>query len=423
MFEKSTVQYTKPYLRRFFLFTFLISVIVGAFGGGVFGFLGATALDNLVGPQGLLEMPSFLTSQTQKEVPMTNEEALTIEATRKVNPSVVSIALLKTVTDTMMVDPFFFGELPPQIVVPPGGAKQDKQEVASGSGFIISADGLILTNRHVIEEPAEYRVQLFDGRKFTARLIAKDPLLDLAVLKIDATGLRPVETGDSDQIQLGQTVIAIGNSLSEFSNTVTRGIVSGRHRRVVAGGASGQSEVLEEAIQTDAAINPGNSGGPLINLAGQVIGINTAVSNRGQSIGFAIPINTAKQIIQSVKQYGRLVRPWLGVRYVILNPDIAAANKLQRDYGALIVPGDAASPAIVKDSPAEKAGLKENDIILEVNGVKITEQQSISGEIIKYRPGETITLKVFRDGKEILVKVFLTEFKDQTVSATSTPTK
>ena len=413
MFEKSKVQYTKPYLRRFFMFTFVMSVLVGAFGGGVFGFLAATTMESLTGSKGIFEAPSFLIHNIPKEVPVTNEEALTIAATQKVNPAVVSIALLKEVSNTIMVDPFFFGDLPPQIVVPKENLKTDKQEVASGSGFIISTDGLILTNKHVIEGEVEYRVQLFDGRKFGAKLIAKDPFLDLAVLKIEATGLRPVEIGNSDQIQLGQTVIAIGNSLSEFSNTITRGIVSGRDRRVVAGGSAGQSEVLEEAIQTDAAINPGNSGGPLINLAGQVIGINTAVSNRGQSIGFAIPINIAKQMIASVKKYGRLVRPWLGVRYVLLNKEIAEANKLKYDYGAFIVRGvSAKEPAIVKDSPAEAAGLKEDDIILEINGVKITEKHSLSALIIKHQPGETITLKIFRADKEILVKVLLTELKD-----------
>lgn len=412
MFEKSKAQYTKPYLRRFFMFTFLISVLVGAFGGGVFGFLAATTLDSLTGPKGIFEAPSFLISNIPKEVPVTNEEALTIAATQKVNPAVVSIALLKEVSNTIMVDPFFFGELPPEIVVPKENLKTDKQEVASGSGFIISTDGLVITNKHVIEGELEYQVQLFDGRKFPAKLIAKDPMLDLAVLKIEATGLRAVEIGNSDQTQLGQTVIAIGNSLSEFSNTITRGIISGRNRRVVAGGSAGQSEVLEEAIQTDAAINPGNSGGPLINLAGQVIGINTAVSNRGQSIGFAIPINIAKQMIQSVKQHGRLIRSWLGVRYVVLNKEIAEANSLKRDHGAYIVKSqNSKESSIIKNSPAEAAGLRETDIILEINGIKITEQHNLSTEVIKHQPGETITLKVFRDDADILVKVLLTELK------------
>lgn len=411
MFEKTKSQYTRPYLRRFFLFTFIISVLVGAFGGGVFGFLSATIMQDFLGPKSLFEPPSFLSLKS--ETPVTNEEALTIAAFSKVNPAVVSISLLKEVSGTIIVEPFFFGDLPQELVVPDGSSRKEKREVGSGTGFIVDANGLILTNKHVIEgREVEYRVQLFDGRMMSARLVAKDPLLDLAFLKIEASNLRPVELGDSNSLRIGQTVIAIGNSLSEFSNSVTRGIVSGRNRRVVAGGALGQSEVLEEAIQTDAAINPGNSGGPLIDLNGRVVGINTAISERGQSIGFAIPINTAKPIVASVKKHGRLVRAWLGVRYVILNKDIAEANKLPRDYGALIVEGAQNAPAILPDSPAAAAGLKPGDIILEINGHKITEQNSLANEILKYQPGNLITLKVLRAEKEITIKVTLTELKE-----------
>jgi serine protease Do len=232
-------------------------------------------------------------------------------------------------------------------------------------------------------------------------------------LKIEATGLPTVELGDSDKIELGQTVIAIGNSLGEYQNTVTKGVVSGLGRKVVAGDSQGGSEVIEGAFQTDAAINPGNSGGPLINLAGQVIAINTAMNQGGQLIGFAIPINVAKQDIESVETSGKIVRPWLGVRYVLINDEIAKANHLEKNYGALIARGQQATDlAVVPASPADKAGLVENDIILEMNGQKIDEEHPLAKEIAKFKPGDEVTLKILRKGAEKDVKVTLGEYKD-----------
>jgi serine protease Do len=285
-----------------------------------------------------------------------------------------------------------------------------KREVGGGTGFIFDESGLILTNRHVVSDlNAEYSVILNDGEQYEATVLGRDTVQDIAVLKIDVLGLQTVSLGDSDNLQIGQTVIAIGNTLSEYRNTVTRGVVSGIDRSIIAGGG-GDSELIEEAIQTDAAINPGNSGGPLLNLAGEVVGINTAVNFQGQSIGFAIPVNNAKTVVESVLEYGKIVRPWLGVRYVQLDKQIAENNELDYDYGALIVQGQSrADLAIVPDSPADEAGLEENDIILEVNQVKLDDSTSLVKEINKFKPGDEVELLVFQEDKEIIIKVTLTE--------------
>jgi serine protease Do len=288
---------------------------------------------------------------------------------------------------------------------------QGEQEVGAGSGFIVSSDGLIVTNKHVVSTTeAEYTVVLNDGTTYDAEVLAQDPTNDIAVVKVEASGLPVVELGDSDSIQIGQTVIAIGNALGEYSNTVTRGIISGLSRTVTAGDQYGALETIENTIQTDAAINPGNSGGPLLNLAGQVIGINTAISQEGQLIGFAIPSNEVIRDVESVQSSGRIVRPFLGVRYVLVNEAIKEANNLTVDYGALLVRGEtAADLAVVPGSPADKAGLEENDIILEIDGVKINEDHSLAGLLAKYNAGDEITLKVLHDGQEKTVKATLTE--------------
>ncbi|RLB87157.1 MAG: hypothetical protein DRH10_09570, partial [Deltaproteobacteria bacterium] len=231
---------------------------------------------------------------------------------------------------------------------------------------------------------------------------------------IEAKNLPTLELGDSDKIEIGQTVIAIGNALGEFRNTVTKGVISGIGRTITAGDSRGRSEMIESAIQTDAAINPGNSGGPIVNLAGQVIGINTAISSQGQLLGFAIPINEAKRVINSVEKYGKIVRPFLGVRYILNNPEFAKKNQLKVDYGAIIVRGETVKDfAVIPGSPADKAGLQENDIILEVNGTKIERGNSLAKLLSKYAPGDEVTLKVLSKGKEKEVKVKLEEFKNE----------
>ncbi|MFA5413275.1 MAG: trypsin-like peptidase domain-containing protein [Patescibacteria group bacterium] len=346
------------------------------------------------------------------------EESATVSAVKKVAPAVVSIVVSKDISKINNSNNFsqIFG-FPFNFGSPSAGdtsGTSGKTEIGGGTGFIISSDGLILTNKHVVsDEEAEYTVITNDDKKYDAKILATDPFLDIAVLKIEATDLPIVELGDSDKLELGQTVIAIGNSLGEYKNTVTKGVISGIGRRIEAGDNRGGSEVIEEAIQTDAAINPGNSGGPLVNLAGQVIGINTAMSQQGQLIGFSIPINTAKQDIESVKANGKIVRPWLGVRYVLINKEIAKENQLEKDYGALVARGQKETDfAVVPGSPADKAGLLENDIILELNSQKIDEEHPLSREIAKFHPGNEINLKILRKGEEKNIKVTLGEYNN-----------
>ncbi len=259
----------------------------------------------------------------------------------------------------------------------------------------------------------EYTVLMNDESKHEAKVLARDPINDIAILKIEGQDFPTVELGDSSTLKVGQTVIAIGNALGEFRNTVSTGVISGLSRSITAGGAGIGSEQLIGVIQTDASINPGNSGGPLLNLAGQVIGINTAMASGAENIGFAIPINAVKNTIESVRQYGRIVRPWLGVRYVMVNKTIAEENKLSVDYGALIVRGEKVTDlAVIPGSPADKAGLEENDIILEVNGQKIDQDHPLAMIISRYQPGDEITLKVLHKGEEKEVKVKLEEMKE-----------
>jgi serine protease Do len=263
----------------------------------------------------------------------------------------------------------------------------------------------------VADEAAEYTVVLNDQRTFTATVLGRDFGNDLAILKIDGKDFPTVPLGDSDALQIGQSVIAIGYTLGEYQNTVTKGVISGIDRNVTAGDNVG-SELIEAAIQTDAAINPGNSGGPLLNLAGEVIGINTAVNREGESIGFALPINVAKNVIESIQKYGKIVRPWLGVRYINISEAFAKANQLPVTYGALVARGDQPGElAVVPSSPADKAGLVENDIITAVNGVTL-EKHSLVTELQKFKPGDALTFTIIRKGEEKKITVTLEERKN-----------
>lgn len=343
-----------------------------------------------------------------------DEEAATISVVRSANESVVSIGMfqeegraLSRMTGPMpLLDQLLRGRAATSTSTP-----TRKVQVGGGTGFVISTDGMILTNRHVVDaENVEYRVTLATGKTYTARVVGKDAINDVAIIQIDAPDLKPVTIGDSDSVVIGQTVIAVGNAFSEFDNSVTRGIISGVNRRVVAGDAFGSSEVIEEAIQTDAAINPGNSGGPLINLRGEVIGMNTAVSQQGQSVGFAIPINVAKRSMESVRKHGRVVRTWLGVRYITITPEIQEMNALPSAEGALIQPEEG---SVIAGSPAAKAGLKPGDIITRINTESLTERMSLPRVLTKYWPGDTITITFLRGGKTLEAKVTVDEYSDQ----------
>jgi len=357
-----------------------------------------------------------VTSSDPSKIIAIEESSATIDAVQQVSPSVVSIVVTQDLSQIYNltgpnVFPFNFFNLDSGSQ---SGDSEGKQEVAAGTGFIVSTDGLILTNKHVVlTQDAEYTVIMNDGEQYAATVLDTDPFNDIALIKIEATDLQPVKLGDSDTLQIGQTVIAIGNTLGQYQNTVTRGIVSGLSRTVRAGDGNGNSETLEDIIQTDAAINNGNSGGPLINLDGQVIGVNTAINREGQLIGFAIPINQATQAIESVQEYGKIIRPYLGVRYLILNKEIAERNNLEVDHGALIIRGsDPTELAIIPGSPADIAGLEENDIILEVNGQRIDSDHSLARQLQKYDPDDTVTLKISHDGEEKTIEATLAEVDD-----------
>jgi len=346
-----------------------------------------------------------------------SHEAQIINVVKIASPAVVSVTVTKNVPiiEQYFVNPFgndpffrqFFGE---EFQVPQYRQKgTKKQEVGGGSGFIISAGGLVLTNKHVVADTqAEYTVFTNDGKKYPAKVLARDPIQDLAVLKIEASDLPTLPLADSDQIQVGQTAIAIGNALGEFRNTVSVGVVSGLARSVTATGP-GLTENLQNLIQTDAAINPGNSGGPLLNLNGEVMGINTAVAQGAQGIGFAIPINQAKRDINDAITRGKIVTPYLGIRYLTVTSAVQEEKKLPVDYGALVAKGEGGEAAIIKDSPADKAGIKEGDIILEFGDKRVDKDRQLASLVLLHSVGESVPVKVWRSGEIIDVNVTLSE--------------
>jgi len=333
-----------------------------------------------------------------------------VEVAKKVCPAVITIVITK---DLPKVEGFYFfpfyGE---ELVFPKFKKEKEKTKVGGGSGFIVSEEGLVLTCHHVVSDPeADYTVIITPQEKYPAKIITRDPLVDIAVLKIEAPKRLPyLELGDSEEIELGEQVLAIGNPLGEFEDTLSAGIVSGLSRKIKAyGGIPFKATTLRGLIQTDAAINPGNSGGPLVNMEGKAIGINTAMVMGAENIGFAIPINYAKRVLEEIKKYGKIRRPFLGVRYVILNEQIAKTNKLPVSYGALIVRESFGEPPVIKNSPAEKAGLKEYDIILEMDGERITEDNSLADLLARKKIGDEITLKILREGKMMERKLKLEE--------------
>lgn len=305
----------------------------------------------------------------------------------KVTPSVVSI---RTVTTTKS----FFGR------------SYDSQ--ASGTGIIVSSDGYILTNKHVADGATRISVILDDGTTYdNVELVEVDPLNDVAFLKVkNVSNLKAATLGDSKTISVGQQVIAIGNALGQYQNSVTSGIISGTGRTLTASDDSGtNAERLSDMIQTDAAINPGNSGGPLVNAAGQVIGLNTATGTSAENMGFAIPISSVKGMLEQLIKDGSAKRAYLGVYSSMITPEIAKAYNLPVNAGAYLYTGSYSS--IIKDSPAAKAGLKEKDIITAVNGVKIGASSSLTTIIGEYKPGDTVQLTIIRDGDESTVNVEL----------------
>lgn len=288
------------------------------------------------------------------------------------------------------------------------------QGEAAGTGIIVSKDGYILTNKHVVSGADKVEVILSDGTSYTnVTVVGTDPLNDIAFLKVnDVSDLTPAELGDSSTIRVGQEVVAIGNSLGQYQTTVTSGIISGKGRPVTAGSeGSGEMESLTDLLQTDAAINPGNSGGPLLNRSGQVIGINTAVAANAQGIGFAIPINATKGSLKQVLAGKGVQRSYLGLRYVSLTPLVAKQYDVASKQGAYVI-GSEGSPAVLPGSPADKAGIQEKDIIVKINGLLVGTQGSVSSLVGEYAPGDTISIVVLRDGRELSLKATLVAFED-----------
>lgn len=339
------------------------------------------------------------TSTEAKQQYVSNESALITSIAKNVGQSVVSVTVTSSGTT---YDPFGFGRITSQ--------------QSAGTGFIISTGGIIITNRHVVPAgSSSVSVTLADGTQFdNVQVIGRSTNAgsqDVAFLKItDLKGkkLTPVTLGDSSKVQVGDRVVAIGNALGQFQNTVTSGIISGYGRDVTAGDGSGLSatESLSDLFQTDAAINQGNSGGPLVNINGEVIGINTAVASNAQNIGFAQPINDVMGLITSVLDKGQLQQPYLGVRYISLTDDISVQLGLSVRRGAYITSNDG-EPSVVVGSPAEKAGLKSKDTIVKVNGLSIDDKTSLTSALSKYKVGDVVKLSVIRDGKTITLNATL----------------
>lgn len=276
----------------------------------------------------------------------------------------------------------------------------------------MSPDGLIVTNRHVVaDDTASYSVMLADGTTYGVVVKVKDPVLDIAILELSQRPAEPLAYltfGDSNQVRLGETVVVIGNALAEFNNSVSVGIISGIGRSIVARDGQGMTEQLSNVFQTDAAINPGNSGGPLLNLAGQVVGVSVAASLGAENIGFAIPSQAVEQIVTSIKQFGEIRRPFLGVRYTMVTERLASMNNLPVTYGALVARGETIDDlAVMPGSPADMAGIRENDIILSINGTSL-EETDLATVLRSLTPDTNVTLKLLRQGQEIEVPVTLT---------------
>lgn len=352
---------------------------------------------------------------------MWNENNKVIKTVRQVMPAVVSIVLSKSLgalkkemstrpRPAAAKDKLSALQIPPDKIDAHGMV-----QVGGGSGFIVEENGIILTNKHVIAESGvSYTVFTNnEDENYEAEVLARDPLNDVAILKIKSDGKFPVvKLGDSEKAKLGQTVLAIGNALGIFKNTVSMGIISGLSRSVQAKSDSrAPLQELRGLIQTDAAINPGNSGGPLVDINGCAVGINAAVVVGAQNINFAIPIKAAEKDLHDLKKYGRIRRPLLGLRYLILNHDLKEKMGLSSDYGAYVTRQNSAETAVIQGSPADKAGVFEQDIVLEWNGEKISSDTTLQDFLDDCEVGEKVMLKILRAGKKREVEITLTERK------------
>jgi len=345
-------------------------------------------------PQQKIQIPD-------EKIKIVTEESLITDVVDKVSPSVVTVSISKTrqIGRIFEINPF-----DPFDVFRPRPGQSQKVEQDIGTGFIVSGDGLLVTNKHVVSDSdAKYKIVTKDDKTYEVDKIYRDPSNDLAILKINASNLVPVSMGDSSKLKVGQLAIAIGTALGEFRNTVTVGVISGLGRGITAGSPfEGFAERLDNVIQTDAAINPGNSGGPLLSSSGQVIGVNTAVSSEGQNIGFALPINVVKDALAQFEQSGgKFERPFLGVRYKMITRDLALLNE---------VPEGAYVQEVVEGSPADGAGVQIDDIITKIDNVKVTDRDGGLAKIIAGKKvGDIIKVAVWRDGETQILSLTVGE--------------
>jgi|AntRauTorckE6833_2_1112554.scaffolds.fasta_scaffold00172_22 serine protease Do len=364
----------QPFAQRpWWFLAFIVLISAG------FGFVGGSLTD--------LATDSPMQIEQQRQV-IDGEGQLIAEIANQVGPSVVSVELEQQVG---------FGV-----------------QQGLGSGIIVSEDGLIVTNKHVVSDATSITVVTADGVEYkNVELVDEDPFNDIAYLQLDgAEGLEAATLGDSSEVVVGERVIAIGNALGEYPNTVTYGIISGLSRPVVAGNRGGTSfESLENLFQTDAAINPGNSGGPLVNMDGEVIGINTAVAGNAENIGFSIPINDVVPGIESVIENDELIRPYLGVRYIGLTSALAERYDLDVEQGAYVL-DDGVTEAVLDGSPADDAGIEPGDVIVRVGGEEITKQRALSTIMTQQQVGDEIDVVIYRDGERQTLSVTLQAFED-----------
>ncbi len=372
-------------MKRLILLLALIILLIGtAVSSGVFGINWSKVNEEL---QEKTQAPLNI-NRGDGNVRVISEESIVIEVVEKLTPSVVTIGVERTSSSLRYdpFDPFSLFENPRQ-----EGSETLHQDI--GSGFIVSSDGLIVTNKHVVSEPnVRYQVITSDNKSFEIENIYRDPANDIAIVKINASGLSPVEMGDSESVKVGQLVVAMGTPLGEFRGSVTRGIVSGLGRGITAGSPfEGFAEEIDDVIQTDAAINPGNSGGPLVNSAAQVIGINTAVASGAENIGFALPINLVRKALQNFEETGSFDRAFLGISYQMLTRDQAIMYE---------VPDGAYIREVVDGSAADEAGIEPGDIITHFDGRKLQGEDSLAELINQKKIGDRVALKIWRDGQE-----------------------
>ena len=364
-------------------------ILIGLFFGLLVAVFGFVFFDKL--------MAKFVkkteTVSLKKEI--VDEESMVTRVVEKATPSVVTVSISKTKVDPLSFLNQYFGNQNSEI----GTSQKIEQDI--GTGFIISSDGLIVTNKHVVADlSAKYKIVVGKDEILEVVNIYRDPLNDLAILKVEKTDLNAVVLGDSSKLKVGQSVIAIGTALGEFRSTVTTGVISGLGRGIVAGSPIEGLEKLDNVIQTDAAINPGNSGGPLFNSSGEVIGVNVAVSQSGQNIGFAIPINLVRDSIDNFRKTGEFERPYLGVAYKMISKQVALLNEVAA--GAYV-------QAIITDGPADKAKIEVGDIITEIDGQKLgdSEESDLITIINKKKIGDVVEIKLWRKNQEKIVDVVL----------------